>query len=40
MGGGGGPQPMGRFLKIKTFAIESPSLFSPLIHEKKRKEFF
>jgi hypothetical protein len=30
--------PMGRFLIIHTFAIKSPSFFSPLIHEKKKKE--
>jgi hypothetical protein len=35
--GDGGPQLVGRFFMIHTFAMESPSCFSPLIHEKEKK---
>jgi hypothetical protein len=34
---GGGPQLVGRFFIIHTFAMESPSCFSLLIHEKEKK---
>jgi hypothetical protein len=34
---GGGPQPMGTFFIIHTFAMESFSFSSPLIHEKENK---
>jgi hypothetical protein len=34
---GGEPQPMGWFFIIHTFAMESLSFFSPLIHEKEKK---
>ncbi len=36
--GGGGPQLVGKFFIIHTFAMESPSFFSPLIHEKEKKK--
>jgi hypothetical protein len=36
--GGGRPQPVGRFFIIHTFAMESPSFSSHLIHEKKKKK--
>jgi hypothetical protein len=35
--GGGGPQLVGRFFIVHTFAMESPSCFSPLIYEKENK---
>jgi hypothetical protein len=36
--GGGRPQPVGRFFIIHTFAMESPSFSSHLIHEKRKEK--